>query len=256
MRGDGAHGAVPAPPRAPWLGTINAQVAPLWLRAAARAIAWRQLELRAHGLHHLPAAGPVLLAVRHFHHLHDGVALLAALPRRVHVLVALDWVDRALLRWAMEWATRTARWPTILRPDALAARGRDGLRPSVYGTADVERLQRRAVRDSVDVLSGGGALAVFPEGYPNIDPGFTPKRATDQVLPFRAGFIHLAAVAQRRLRRPIPIVPIGLEYAAGPCWRVTLRCGAPLALGPDRPALLQAVQEQVTRLSGVATAAA
>jgi 1-acyl-sn-glycerol-3-phosphate acyltransferase len=153
----------------------------------------------------------------------------------------------------MEWATRTAGWPTVLRPDALAARGRDGLRPSVYGAGDVERMRRRALRDSVAVLVGGGALAVFPEGYPNVDPGFTPKRSADAMLPFHAGFIHVAAAAQRRLRQPIPIVPVGLEYAAGPRWRITLRCGAPLALGDDRDGLRREVQERVTRLSGVRT---
>ena len=35
---------------------------------------------------------------------------------------------------------------------------------------------------------------VFPEGYPNVDPDYTPK-GEGEMLPFRPGFARLAVLA-------------------------------------------------------------
>jgi putative membrane protein len=221
------------------------------LRAAARLVAARHLDVRAEGLEHIPAHGPVLLAVRHYHHLYDGVVLLGAVPRRLHILVALDWVDSAPLRRLMEWATRTARWPTVLRDEGLRpdAGGRIAHPQSAFGTDEIERYRMRGLRDCVQLLREGAALVVFPEGYPNVDPRYTPKRVPDEFLPFRAGFTTAVALAERRLRRRVPIVPVGLAYRADARTRVTLRCGAPLHLDGQRAALVRAVQQRVEALS-------
>ncbi len=216
------------------------------LRAAAR-LASRFVDLRAHGLEHIPSHGSVVLAVRHFHHLWDGVALLALVPRRVQLLVALDWVEGALPRRVMEWATRTAGWPVVLRPEGLA----DGLR-SAYRRDELDRYRLRALRDSVAVLCAGGVLAVFPEGFPTVDPRFTPKRHTCTVLPFRTGFIRAAQIAARRTGRAVPIVAVGLHYVRrNGRWTITLRCGPPRLHAGDPAAVARAVRAEVCALSGL-----
>jgi putative membrane protein len=231
--------------------SINTVMAGHTLRVAARLLAARRLDIRVEGLHHVPASGPVLLAARHYHHLYDGVALLHTIPRRLHVLVALDWVDSAGLRRLMEWATRSARWPTVLRSDALDgnAAGRDPYARSAFGVAEIERYRIRGLRDCVALLCEGAALVVFPEGYPNIDPRFTLKRTDGEFLPFRPGFTTAVAAAERRLGRRVPIVPVGLAYRSGIRTQVTLRCGAPLQLGGNRSAFARAVQAEVQALS-------
>jgi putative membrane protein len=226
------------------------------IRAATRRLARRELDIVAEGVEHVPATGPVVIASRHVHHLYDGVALLDAIRRPLHVLVALDWARGRVERVAMEWATRLARWPALLRADALA-RGPDG-RPrnggSAFGADEVLRYQLRAIRDAAGLLLEGAALVVFPEGYPNVDPRWTPKRTLDELLPFRGGFASVIAQVWRRHRLEVPIVPVGLEYRPGPRWRVAVRCGAPLAMAPaTRPeAMARVVEARVADLSSLA----
>ena len=58
----------------------------------ARKLVDRALDLHVVGLEHVPSAGPAILVARHYHHLYDAAAILARVPREVHVLVALDWL--------------------------------------------------------------------------------------------------------------------------------------------------------------------
>ena len=204
------------------------------VRGIAAAIARRRLTLVVEGREHVPAAGPVLLVARHVHHLHDGVALLAVVPRPLHVMVALDWVRGRVGRRLMETATSLARWPVVLRGDALVA-GPDGHPRNTggaYRRAEAQAYHLRGMRAAFRLLAEGRALAMFPEAYPNLDPGWTPKRSLDELLPFRAGFASLAALARDRRRLAVPIVPTGLccRWTA-PRLAVTVRFGAPLVLG-------------------------
>ena len=107
------------------------------------------------------------------------------------------------------------------------------------------------MRDAVDHLARGGALLIFPEGYPNIDPNFTPKKNTADFLPFHAGFAAISAAAQRRLGTPIPTVPVGLSYAAQGRWRICIRFGAPMCAHDfaSRRSFVSAVQNAVIELS-------
>jgi putative membrane protein len=223
------------------------------LGIAARRLAARRLELRVDGAAHLPADGPVLLAVRHAHHFWDGVALLAAVPRPLHLVVALDWVGTPALRRAMERATRAAAWPVLLRAEAIAARaaGVAGLPPSAYAADEVPRYGARALREGVALLAAGRALAVFPEGFPAVDPHWTPRRQPDEWLPFQRGFVHFAAAAERRLGRAVPIVPVGVAYAEGVRRVAQLRFGRPtqLAEHAGRAALVRSIESRVRRLS-------
>lgn len=216
------------------------------IRAGCRA-ALRRIDLRVEAAWHVPAAGPAVIAARHFHHLYDGCALLDAVPRPLHVVVALDWARNPVGHRLMTGLCRAAGWPVVPRldePDGRSGQAMD---------ADAIALLRAASRESVALLREGRPLLVFPEAYPTIDPGFTPKADDDKMLPFRPGFVRLAALAEREGSTRVPIVPAGLEYARGERWRVTLRFGPPIALAPDVPhgAIVREVEAQVRRLSGL-----
>lgn len=215
------------------------------IRLASRIIVRRRLALRVEGREHLPASGPVLIAARHYHHLYDGAALVAALARPVHILVALDWVSSPVLRRLMERACAAARWPVVVR----GARG--GARSGAFRQDEARRYLRHAIAEAVALLRAGEVLVVFPEGYPNVDPTYTPKRG-DEFLPFRPGVAALAARAERDGPR-VSIVPAGLTYAEDGR-HVTLRLGRPLYVDEhrDRAALLCAVEERVRSLSASA----
>jgi 1-acyl-sn-glycerol-3-phosphate acyltransferase len=89
------------------------------MRLVARAVTAGRLQLEVKGLPHIPKHGPVLLVARHYHHLFDGVALLLLIPRPIHILVTLDWARSGYVRELMKLATTMARWPIVLRSDAL-----------------------------------------------------------------------------------------------------------------------------------------
>ena len=131
------------------------------------------------------------------------------MPRPIHILVTLDWAKNSYARCLMTLATTIARWPVVLRSDAL----RDCANPgrgqrTAFPIADMKRYQRRALYDSVKLLAQDCMLVVFPEGYPNIDPHYTPKTRSEEFLPFKSGFAAIAAAAEKRLAARVPIVPI------------------------------------------------
>ena len=236
--------------------------------AALPAMAWRSLhlmcrgalarhvELRVEGLEHIPASGPVVIAARHFHHLYDGCAIGTTVPRHVHILVAMDWIRRPVGRRLMERACRAARFPVVMRPNGVnrpAKSDDDPARRAQY-EAEASRALRRAAADAVGLLRTGHVLVVFPEGYPNVDPGYTPKTDDAAFLPFAPGFARLVALAQRDGRTRVPVVPTGLHYTRGPRWRLTLRYGRPcfLEAGKEREAFdrfVREVEERVRALS-------
>lgn len=221
---------------------------PAWafIRAGCRA-ALRRIDLRVEGAEHLPRRGPVVIAARHFHHLYDGCALLDAVSRPLHVVVALDWARNPAGHRLMTGLCRAAGWPIVPRPEE------PGRQPGPETDAKRIALLRAATRECVALLRAGKPLLVFPEAYPTIDPGFTPKTGDDDILPFRPGFVRLAALAERDGRTRVPIVPAGLDYARGERWRLTLRFGPPLSLAPGVPsdAVVREVESQVRLLSGL-----
>jgi len=205
----------------------------------------REVDLHVEGLEQVPRTGPVLIAARHVHHLFDGCALWTVVPRRVHLVVALDWVRPGRDRRLMTWATAALRWPSVIRPDA----------PSGVDPTEASGFLRRAGRDAVGLLRDGGLLVVFPEGYPNVDQHPTPKRGLDDMLPFQPGFVRFAALAQRDGRTRVAIVPTGFRYERGEGdrdrWRVALRFGPPrfLERGADPTALAREIEARVRDLS-------
>jgi 1-acyl-sn-glycerol-3-phosphate acyltransferase len=210
------------------------------LRIASKQYLKRRVDLRVEGQHHLPRSGPVLIAARHYHHLLDGAVLMATVPYPMHILVGLDWVKNPLGQRAMKALCEAAGWPVVMR--------RDGKHP--IDDAEAQTTLRRAYCQSLDILRKGHALLVFPEGYPNIDPTWTPKTQPDEFLPFQPGFVQIVRGAER-LGVPTPIVPAGFHYDEGDRWSVTLRFGAPLGLGQGTPTrqVLERVEDAVKELS-------
>ena len=209
----------------------------------------RRVDLRVEGLEHVPATGPVVIAARHFHHFYDGCALLAVVPRPLHVVVTLDWLSHPLKRRLMARVCHLAGWPVVPRFDNQGyPRDRTTGTP---GGVNISQL-RSATRECVGLLRAGLPLLVFPEGYPNIDPSYTPKTDDAAFLPFRPGFMRFVALAERDGLTHVPIVPVGLEYRRGDRWRLTIRFGQPIAFASDGDYAGQvlAIEEQVRRLSG------
>ncbi len=219
------------------------------MRLIARALGTRRLQIVASGLEHIPPHGPALLVMRHYHHLFDGIVLFASLPRPFHILVTLDWAQSASVRKVMTLMTRLARWPVILRGDALSQLRRR----NVFSSADVVRYQRKGLRDSVDLLVAGRVLVIFPEGYPTIDPHYTPKTRDTELLPFKRGFVSIGAAAEKRYGATIPLIPVGLRYTAGKKWTAHIHFGAALSHGSFtcRETWVKELEREVARLSGI-----
>jgi 1-acyl-sn-glycerol-3-phosphate acyltransferase len=223
---------------------------PLAIRLAESAIrtvcqlAVRRIDLRVEGMEHLPATGPAILVARHFHHFYDGCVLEAVVPRPLKILVTLDWLENATGLRLMRSACQLARWPVVVR---------SGSRVRLGGSCAARRQLLAATRECVGLLRRGELLLVFPEGYPNVDPSFTPKANDDAFLPFESGFLRFVALAEQDGVTCVPIVPVGFEYQRCDRWRVTVRFGHPVRRSPDvaSHAQVAAIEEQVRRLSGL-----
>jgi 1-acyl-sn-glycerol-3-phosphate acyltransferase len=223
------------------------------MRLGACALAAGRLQLEVKGLPHIPKHGPVLLVVRHYHHLFDGVALLLSIPRPIHILMTLDWVRSGYVHQLMKLATTMARWPVVLRRDALRALDNSGRgQKNAFTNADIKRYQRRALRDSVELLRQERVLVLFPEGYPGIDPHYTPKTRPEEFLSFRSGFATIAAAAEKRLGARVPIVPSGLCYTKDSRWTAPLNIGEAFYLEDfaSRQLLVRYTEQRVAELSG------
>ena len=231
--------------------TIGQQV----LRRGGRVVLSRQATLTITGGEHIPRTGPCVLVARHYHHLLDGCALYQATSRPVHILVGLDWTGTGMVRRGMELLCRTVDWPIVMRTDAL---DREDATPE--RRAEARRLMREAMRQSIDLLDAGEVLVMFPEGYPIVDPhAATPREHPDGMVPFQPGVMRLVAMAERRLGRSIPMVPVGFQYDAvdDDRWTIDMRIGPPLVRSEAASDgdLLRRLEATVRDLSGVAHAA-
>lgn len=169
--------------------------------------------LSAHGIEHVPSAGPVVLAVRHYHHLLDGLGLLAQVDRPLHIMIGLDWVSNRATRWMMEGLARLCAWPVTLRnaEGRLGEAAQGEPRPSAYREEEIRPYQQRSFRQCVELLRLGRAVAIFPEGYPVIDPHTPREPRTGLLAPFKSGFARAAVASARRDGRPVSVVPVGIR---------------------------------------------
>lgn len=228
------------------------------------------VDLRVEGAERLPRTGATVIAARHYHFLFDALALLRHAPSRAHFWVALDWTNSRWQRAGMELLCRIARWPVALRVDDYTLdQFKTGA--SAYTLEDAQPMLRAATRLAVKLLRAGETLVLFPEAYTTIDIFPTPKTGGPDFLPFRAGFVKLAQLAERDGVTEAHIVPAGFAYerlqegrslwlsSRRPLWRVTLRFGEPHAIAPratsaEVAALVAEVEREVRALSEPASA--
>lgn len=208
----------------------------------------RYMNLRVEGVANLPKRSAALIAARHYHHAYDGSALVMGLPRQPHLFVAIDWAESAFQRRVMEAACRLAEWPAAIRTESFACDEAVG----AFERREAQRYVREAISFGAKLLARGEWLALFPEGFPTIDPAGSRKTHDDEYLPFRPGLLAIATQAERLGAPPVPIVPAGLAYApAGTRTNVTLRLGEPLYFrsGERRAPFLAELRERVRELS-------
>ena len=233
--------------------SIFKRISALVLHKGSWVIARRKVKVVVEGLEYVPRSGPVLIVARHFHHLYDGCVLMRAVPRRLHILVALDWVQTRWLRSVMEWACTMVDWPIVLRTEQLHENvdqhPETGRR--AYSLDQARSYLRHAIKDSVRLLRCGEMLVVFPEAYPNIDPTYTLKNGNEAFLPFRPGFARLVEMAEKEGHTQVAIVPAGLSYVQNGRWHITLRFGPALSRIDyvDSMHLVQALERSVHELS-------
>jgi putative membrane protein len=202
--------------------------------------------LRIEGLEHVPRSGPALLVCRHYHHLYDGAALTLAIARPVRIVVALDWTKDRGQRRMMEMLCGVARWPILLRPPRTGHGWGDG-----YDPRERARFVRDALVRSAELLVRGDVVAIFPEGFPTIDPAGS-RKPDDGWLPFASGYLTIAERA-RRLGANVPLIPTGFSYGgSGDAPNtITLRFGAPETIRTpgERRNLARTIEERVHELS-------
>ncbi len=219
-----------------------------FLRLAGRMALAHNADTVVMGLEHVPRRGPVIVAARHYHHLYDGALVVSAIDRPTHVVAGLDWITSRFARKAMERLCMVARWPVVVRPDHPER----PVKPMKVGARSA--VLRQGARDVAALLREGRVVLIFPEGYPNVDPGFTPKSG-DEMLPFERGYLRLATIAQRAGVNQIAVVPAGFVYERGDDerWKITLRFGEPRHLAPGGMTALmaEAIEADVIRLSAV-----
>lgn len=229
-------------------GTLASdRIAWQFLRRAGHWALGRQCTLTVEGLDNIPRTGPVLVAARHYHHLYDGCALIGSIPRRAHIVVGLDWAGGLVTRRAMPALCGMARWPVVMRAGKSVA----GHEASSQLDREGLRALRASAGDVLDLWRDGRVVIVFPEGYPNIDPGWSPKTG-DEFLPFQPGFLRYAALARRSGMTGLVIVPIGFTYQQNDSdhgkdrWTITMRAGPPI---DAQAATVETVETEVRRLS-------
>ena len=124
--------------------------------------------LEIEGLEHVPTEGPYLLIINHIHWL-DPPVLAVAFPHRAYVFAAEKW-DR---HWFLG--------PFFRSLDAIFVN---------RGEVD-----RKALRQAMAILAGGGVLGLAPEGTRSKTGGMQRGRSGAAYMAFRAGVPVVPSIA-------------------------------------------------------------
>ncbi len=168
---------------------------------------FRRIEVEAR--HNIPSAGPVIFAPNHTNALVDPLLLVVSMSRVLTLTAKNVLAKNPLLRWLMS-ATGVVTFHR--REDAG---GGANLRQNV-----------RSLQICREILAGGGAVCIFPEGISHSDP---------RLRTFHVGPARLAVDFVRKNGNPgaLGIVPVGLLYTEKDRMRsaVWLRFGEPIERG-------------------------
>jgi 1-acyl-sn-glycerol-3-phosphate acyltransferase len=191
-----------------------------WLRAllglAAR-IFFRHIEVV--GLENVPESGPVIFAGNHPNSLVDPILLVVSCGRVV------------------QFAAKDVLFKSRLLGPLLRAMGAVPIaRRTDHADSGAVSTRNQAAFDALyDVLAGGGAIGIFPEGL---------SQEASQLAKLKTGAARIAVgVCQRHPDGAVPIVPCGLTYMQRRRFRssVFLQLGAPLVVDAARAAAPDAV---------------
>lgn len=180
--------------------------------------------LRVEGLENLPPGGPYLLVTNHLHWL-DAPVIMVAFPHRSYVFAGEKWGEHWLLKYI------------FLAVDAIFVR---------RGEVD-----RKALRQALAVLNGGGVLGLAPEGTRSKTGGLQRGRTGAAYLAIRSGVpvVPMTITGQeklfpalKRLRRAQVHVQFAPPMAAPPGGRGS---------GPESAQLHAFTQEIMLRLASL-----
>src|SRR6476620_1973923 len=160
------------------------------------------------GIERIPAEGPVILAVNHPNGLIDPLFLLCLSPRPVSFLAKAPLFEMPVIGWFVK---ALGSIPVYRRQD---------------GGFDASK-NRKTFERARAILSGGGVIAIFPEGASHGDPKLRPLKTG-------AARIALGATSTSGKERPLTIVPLGIYYTAKRIFRSSalLYFGEPISVAP------------------------
>jgi len=194
-------------------------------RSLARCLAglfYRRVEVA--GLERVPPSGPLIVAANHQQGLMDGILLAAALPRRLRPIAKAPLL----------------RYPVIGQLARLAGAIPVHRRQDSGGNAEDNQAMFGAAQRA---LAQGEAILIFPEGVSQPEPA---------LMPLRTGAARLVFVADRELRRPTTLLPVGLMFHEPGTFRVgtaLVLIGEPVPTGDLEALAPGAVDEAVRQLT-------
>jgi 1-acyl-sn-glycerol-3-phosphate acyltransferase len=168
------------------------------------AVFYRRVEV--HGLEHVPARGPLVVAANHHNALVDPMLLLATIPRRLAPLAKAPLFRHPLIAPFL----RLAGALPVQRPQDAPGGGASNVAMFAKATDELRR---------------GGAILIFPEGV---------SQAVPTLLPLRTGIARLALEAAEAAPDAKPtVLPVGLVFHRPADFRAghaTVVIGAPVEL--------------------------
>jgi 1-acyl-sn-glycerol-3-phosphate acyltransferase len=206
--GDPVVATKSAVPRPSLLSRIQARVGRRLLSLIGRKLFGFKFEF--HGLEHVPAGEPVIVAAAPHRGWIDSFLIIMALPPSPRVYY-LGSAQAMFNRW----------WKRAIL----------GLMGGVVPVSSLGQLNREGLETSLEILSAGGSLGVFPEGWGHLDDDPT------QIGEFKRG---VAFLAQRSGRRVLPVGLAGSQQL----WRgKTLLLQVGPLLDPPAPSAGRAEQQ-------------
>lgn len=187
-----------------------------WFLRVVSRVFFRQLEVV--GLENIPASGPVVFAGNHPNSLIDPILIITTCGRKVH-FAAKDSLFKGRIMRAVLGALGAV--PVQRRDDHGGSANNDAAFAAMF-----------------DVLKGGAAIGIFPEGLSHDEAHLSRLKTGAARLVLGAGV-------------PVPIVPCGLTFIHPKRFRsrVLVQYGAPIEAMGDAKEVTAAIQRALERLT-------